>query len=88
MPLTVIDRTKTILAKLESDDTTVSVPAPQTKPQKKSPWRLWTIRSFACVADAPWPDAARYSTVANPSSFAAASMRLSLVKIGPVITES
>ena len=35
LPLSVIDRAKTILAKLESDDTTVSLPAPQTKPKKK-----------------------------------------------------
>jgi DNA mismatch repair protein MutS len=31
----VIDRAKTLLAKLESDDTTVSLPAPQAKPRKK-----------------------------------------------------
>ncbi len=35
LPLSVIDRAKTILAKLESDDTSVSVPAPQAKPKKK-----------------------------------------------------
>lgn len=35
LPLSVIDRAKTILAKLESDDTTVTVPAPQAKPKKK-----------------------------------------------------
>jgi len=37
LPLTVIDRAKTILAKLESDDTSVSLPAatPQAKPKKK-----------------------------------------------------
>ncbi|HKB90824.1 MAG TPA: DNA mismatch repair protein MutS [Opitutaceae bacterium] len=35
LPLSVIDRAKTILQKLESDDTTVSVPAPQAKPRKK-----------------------------------------------------
>ncbi len=35
LPLTVIDRAKTILAKLESDDTEVSVPAPQARPKKK-----------------------------------------------------
>jgi DNA mismatch repair protein MutS len=35
LPLSVIDRAKTILAKLESDDTTVSPPAPQAKPKKK-----------------------------------------------------
>ena len=37
LPLSVIDRAKTILAKLESDDTDVSLPAvtPQAKPKKK-----------------------------------------------------
>jgi DNA mismatch repair protein MutS len=35
LPLSVIDRAKTILSKLESDDTTVSVPAPQARPKKK-----------------------------------------------------
>ena len=36
LPLTVIDRAKTILAKLESDDTSVSLPAaPTAKPRKK-----------------------------------------------------
>ncbi|MBI5768185.1 MAG: DNA mismatch repair protein MutS [Verrucomicrobia bacterium] len=35
LPLTVIDRAKTILGKLESDDTSVSLPAPQAKPKKK-----------------------------------------------------
>jgi DNA mismatch repair protein MutS len=35
LPLSVIDRAKTILSKLESDDTSVSVPAPQAKPKKK-----------------------------------------------------
>jgi DNA mismatch repair protein MutS len=35
LPLSIIDRAKTILAKLESDDTTVSLPAPQAKPKKK-----------------------------------------------------
>jgi DNA mismatch repair protein MutS len=35
LPLSVIDRAKTILAKLESDDTTVSLPAPQAKSKKK-----------------------------------------------------
>jgi DNA mismatch repair protein MutS len=37
LPLSVIDRAKTILAKLESDDTTVALPAPapQAKPKKK-----------------------------------------------------
>jgi DNA mismatch repair protein MutS len=35
LPLSVIDRAKTILSKLESDDATVSLPAPQAKPKKK-----------------------------------------------------
>ena len=37
LPLTVIDRAKTILAKLESDDTAVTLPAvaPVAKPRKK-----------------------------------------------------
>lgn len=35
LPLTVIDRAKTILAKLESDDSTVALPAPQARPKKK-----------------------------------------------------
>ena len=35
LPLSVIDRAKTILAKLESDDTDVSLPAPQARPRKK-----------------------------------------------------
>ena len=35
LPLSVIDRAKTILAKLESDDTSVSLPAPQARPKKK-----------------------------------------------------
>jgi DNA mismatch repair protein MutS len=35
LPLSVIDRAKTILAKLESDDTSISLPAPQAKPKKK-----------------------------------------------------
>ena len=35
LPLSVIDRAKTILAKLESDDTSVSLPSPQAKPKKK-----------------------------------------------------
>ncbi len=36
LPLSVIDRAKTILAKLESDDTAVTLPAPPTaKPKKK-----------------------------------------------------
>jgi DNA mismatch repair protein MutS len=47
LPLSVIDRAKTILAKLESDDTTVSLRAPQAK-QKKSRSRLPTIRSLVC----------------------------------------
>jgi DNA mismatch repair protein MutS len=38
LPLSVIDRAKTILAKLESDDTSVTLPAsatPTAKPKKK-----------------------------------------------------
>jgi DNA mismatch repair protein MutS len=35
LPIGVIDRAKTILAKLESDDATVELPAPQAKPKKK-----------------------------------------------------
>ena len=35
LPLSVIDRAKTILAKLESDDTSISLPAPHAKPNKK-----------------------------------------------------
>jgi len=35
LPLSVIDRAKTILAKLESDDSSVELPAPQVKPKKK-----------------------------------------------------
>ncbi len=35
LPPTVIDRAKTILAKLESDDTSVTLPAPQARPKKK-----------------------------------------------------
>jgi DNA mismatch repair protein MutS len=37
LPLTVIDRAKTILARLESDDTSITLPAatPQAKPRKK-----------------------------------------------------
>jgi DNA mismatch repair protein MutS len=35
LPLPVIDRAKVILAQLESDETTVSVPAPQTRPRRK-----------------------------------------------------
>jgi DNA mismatch repair protein MutS len=35
LPLSVIDRAKTILAKLESDDASVELPAPKAKPKKK-----------------------------------------------------
>jgi len=35
LPLSVIDRAKTILGKLESDDASVSVPSPQARPKKK-----------------------------------------------------
>jgi DNA mismatch repair protein MutS len=35
LPLSVIDRAKTILAKLESDDTSVELPAPTVRPKKK-----------------------------------------------------
>jgi DNA mismatch repair protein MutS len=35
LPLSVIDRAKTILSKLESDDASVSVPSPQARPKKK-----------------------------------------------------
>jgi DNA mismatch repair protein MutS len=35
LPLSVIERAKTILEKLESDDTTVTVAAPQARPRKK-----------------------------------------------------
>ena len=35
LPLSVIDRAKTILAKLESDDTSVELPAPKVQPKKK-----------------------------------------------------
>ena len=35
LPLSVIDRAKTILAKLESDDVSVALPAPQARPKKK-----------------------------------------------------
>ncbi|HVZ64940.1 MAG TPA: DNA mismatch repair protein MutS [Lacunisphaera sp.] len=35
LPLGVIDRAKTILEKLESDDTSVTLPAPQARPKKK-----------------------------------------------------
>ena len=35
LPLSVIDRAKTLLAKLESGDPTVSLPTPQAKPKRK-----------------------------------------------------
>mgnify|MGYP003333667698 FL=1 len=35
LPLGVIDRAKTLLAKLEGDDSSVTVPAPQARPRKK-----------------------------------------------------
>ncbi len=35
LPLTVIDRAKTILSQLESEDVSVTLPAPQAKPKKK-----------------------------------------------------
>ncbi len=35
LPLTVIDRAKTILSRLESDDTSVSLPSPEVRPKKK-----------------------------------------------------
>jgi DNA mismatch repair protein MutS len=35
LPLAVIDRAKTILERLESDDASVSLPAPQARPKKK-----------------------------------------------------
>ena len=35
LPLSVIERAKTILAKLEGDDTAVSLPSPQARPKKK-----------------------------------------------------
>ena len=35
LPLSVIDRAKTILAKLESDDSSVELPAPKVQPKKK-----------------------------------------------------
>ena len=35
LPLGVIDRAKTLLAKLEGDDSSVTVPAPQVRPRKK-----------------------------------------------------
>jgi DNA mismatch repair protein MutS len=35
LPLSVIDRAKTILAKMEGDDTAVELPAPQARPKKK-----------------------------------------------------
>ena len=35
LPLTVIERAKLILGKLESDDTEVELPAPSARPKKK-----------------------------------------------------
>ena len=35
LPISVIDRAKSILSKLESDDTSVTVAAPQARPKKK-----------------------------------------------------
>ncbi len=35
LPLSVIERAKTILAKLEGDDTAIELPGPQSKPKKK-----------------------------------------------------
>ena len=35
LPTSVIDRAKTLLAKLESDDTAVELPAPAARPKKK-----------------------------------------------------
>ena len=35
LPISVIDRAKTILERLESDETTVSLPSPQVRPKKK-----------------------------------------------------
>ncbi|PTY04873.1 DNA mismatch repair protein MutS [Opitutaceae bacterium EW11] len=35
LPLTVIDRAKTILSRLESDDASVELPSPQAKPKRK-----------------------------------------------------
>ena len=35
LPLSVIDRAKTILSRLESDDASVTVPSPQARPKKK-----------------------------------------------------
>jgi DNA mismatch repair protein MutS len=35
LPLSVINRAKAILEKLESDDTSVSLPSPQVRPKKK-----------------------------------------------------
>jgi DNA mismatch repair protein MutS len=35
LPLTVIDRAKTILAQLESEDVSVTLPSPQARPKKK-----------------------------------------------------
>ena len=35
LPPTVIERAKTILARLEGDDTSISLPSPQARPKKK-----------------------------------------------------
>ena len=35
LPITVIDRAKVILQKLESDDTTITLAAPSARPRKK-----------------------------------------------------
>ena len=35
LPLSVIDRAKTILAKLEGEDSTVELPSPKARPKKK-----------------------------------------------------
>ena len=35
LPLSVIDRAKTILAQLESEDVSVTLPSPQARPKKK-----------------------------------------------------
>ena len=35
LPLSVIDRAKTILAKLESEEPSVSLPAPNMRPKRK-----------------------------------------------------
>ena len=82
LPLSLNDRAKTILAKLEKRryrrDALFRGPAGCAK--EKNNGRAH--RRFA--ADA----AMGYSTVAKPSSFAAEIIRLSFVKIGPVTTES